>query len=731
MKKIILLFLVMVPVFSNLALAASSDDMILLDNSISRTEFGKKIFWVEDKEKKITIHDIHTVPDWRKNNADSINFGFTGSSYWFQFTADNPGRADGTWYLEISYPMLDLVELYVPLKNGGYKTLTCGDIMPFGARDFIDKNYIFVLNQAPGASTYYLRIETTSSLNFTPIIMSPRAYVDKMNYEQPVVWIYYGFLIIMIIYNFLVFISSRDKSYLYYVLFLVSWSFFQLTLYGFAFQYLWPNSIWWANNALPFFMCTTIFLVGFFVRSYMEYPEKFKKIDRIQVFVIMIPALIWAGASLFIKYHYAIIGASAITIVMVFSMYVIGFWAMLRGSRPARYIIMAFSGLALGVLLYALKTFGILPTTFITHWSIQIGSSLSVILLSLGLADKINSMRFNLEVLYEKQKESEIKAKERTKFLEGIVSTIDSISDDFSILSSELDGISDNLTRLSIEQASTSDGISTLFEELVSATTNIYEATISQKDEGARSKEMVADLHESQIRLMDESERVVRSISEISRSANATRESLTTMIEKMDILNTGGNAIDQFITVIDDISDRVNLLSLNASIEAARAGNAGRGFAVVAVEIGKLAQATSENSKQIADQIKSIITDIADGSHIMNNTTKSTDVIFQMVTTVDSGVDSVRELMVKQGKALQMVVNQSDVINTMSNEIVISTDKQKNSMEHSMETVTRMSDMAQEIADSNQKIVNIARQISEKTARLSSVIIQSSAMEAV
>ena len=123
MKKIILLLLVMIPAFSNLALAASSDDMILLDNSISRTEFGKKILWVEDKEKKITIHDIHTVSDWRKNNADSINFGFTESSYWFQFTADNPGRADGTWYLEISYPMLDLVELYIPLKNGGYKTI--------------------------------------------------------------------------------------------------------------------------------------------------------------------------------------------------------------------------------------------------------------------------------------------------------------------------------------------------------------------------------------------------------------------------------------------------------------------------------------------------------------------------------------------------------------------------------------------------------------------------------
>ncbi len=245
---------------------------------------------------------------------------------------------------------------------------------------------------------------------------------------------------------------------------------------------------------------------------------------------------------------------------------------------------------------------------------------------------------------------------------------------------------------------------------------------MNQQSEGEKSKKLVAGLNDAQKTLIRESVKVAKSVEEISRSARATEESLRSMTERMGVINAGGKEISQLVMMIDDISDKINLLSLNAAIEAARAGDYGRGFAVVADEIGKLAQATSDNSKSIAGRVKSIITDIDEGTGLVGSTRESTDVIFSMVGTISSGIDAVRELMVEQNGALEMVVKQTDVIETRSREVVISTQEQKNSMVQSMHTVERLAEMAQEIAAANRRIMDFVGSIVTNSKKLADLV---------
>jgi methyl-accepting chemotaxis protein len=395
---------------------------------------------------------------------------------------------------------------------------------------------------------------------------------------------------------------------------------------------------------------------------------------------------------------------------------------MIRKSREAMFMTIAFTGIFLGILLYVLKTFGVLPTNFFTQWSIQIGSSLVVLLLSLGLADKINMMRRDLQKLFEEQKGSERKERERADYLEGIVGTANVISEEFLKVSRELGEISSKFSQLSMEQATTSEEMSATYEELVSSIERIHESNMNQQAEGERSKQLVDELNAAQKALIRESIQVAKSVEQISKAAKTTEESLVSMTGRMNVINSGGKEIDQFVTMIDDISDKINLLSLNAAIEAARAGEYGRGFAVVADEIGKLAQATSDNSKNIASRIKAIIVDIDEGTALVGHTKSSTDVIFSMVGTIGSGIEAVRELMVKQNTALELVVKQSNIIDTLSREVVASTQEQKNSMMQTMHTIERLAEMASEISTANLRIGDFVRSISSNSDRLASVV---------
>jgi two-component sensor histidine kinase len=142
-----------------------------------------------------------------------------------------------------------------------------------------------------------------------------------------------------------------------------------------------------------------------FTRAFLETAKNTPRFDIIMRGLVILSG-IGVVASLVTSYHFAV---RLTNVVGMFSVliWVNGFLCLLQGVRAARYYMLAWSALILGVAVLSLKNFGILPHTTWTIWAPQIGSATEIILLSLGLADRIKTLR--------RQKEQAEKALMETK----------------------------------------------------------------------------------------------------------------------------------------------------------------------------------------------------------------------------------------------------------------------------------------------------------------------------
>ena len=239
-----------------------------------------------------------------------------------------------------------------------------------------------------------------------------------------------------------------------------------------------------------------------------------------------------------------------------------------------------------------------------------------------------------------------------------------------------------------------------------------------QVKEGELTGQMADRLRIVQKEVVTTSTSVLDDIRNIISSTENTRENLEELSAMMKIIDEGGRNITSIISMINDITDQINLLSLNAAIEAARAGEHGRGFAVVADEIGKLAQLTSDNSKGISEQVTRISGDISTGINIMETATEATERITTLVTDIDSAIGGVTDALARQEDSINEVISQVQNINDFSKTVSISTSEQRTAMMETAETIQRLTGMAQKISENSEVLLTITVVLNKKADEL-------------
>jgi signal transduction histidine kinase len=373
---------------------------VMLGKGFTEISLAEHIEILEDRSRKLTITDMASekVSEmFLPSTEGRQNFGYTPSAYWVRFTIKNTSGQTIKWYLEVGYHFLDSIELFIPLRYGGYRMKKGGDLLPFKEREIAYRNFIFQLEEPPdGESTYFIRFETTSSMIIPLTIWSQRSLIEKINREQIIFGVYYGAMLIMLIYNLFLYASIRERTYLYYVLFISGYILFQMSLNGLAFQYLWPDNVWWENKGITYFINFTVFFILQFTRSFLNTSDNNPILDRVLLYL----SLLTIGGFVF----YPLLNSAwGIHISNLFAFFCIvtvilsGVVSMLKGNRSARYLLIAWTAFLLGAALFILKLYAFFPEIFITEWGIQVGSVMLVVLLSLGLADVINTLKKSKE----------------------------------------------------------------------------------------------------------------------------------------------------------------------------------------------------------------------------------------------------------------------------------------------------------------------------------------------
>lgn len=300
-------------------------------------------------------------------------------------------------------------------------------------------------------------------------------------------------------------------------------------------------------------------------------------------------------------------------------------------------------------------------------------------------------------------------------FRERIGKLIRNISDMVFSLSSateEMSASSTTLAESSQNQAASAEEVTATIEEVSAAMEGIAGST---SDQFTNISTLINQIHELSgiITEMGHDAKETAALTEtISSQARSGSKSLEYMKESMSKISASSGDIQNIVGIINDISDKINLLSLNAAIEAARAGDAGRGFAVVADEISKLADQTAHSIKEISALILENETEISRGTENVRTSVETISRIISGVNVISDFINSAYARMQKEME-LNAGINQgADSIKQRSDEIRIATDEQKIAFTEITKSVSNINAMTQSNASSSEEMAGSAEEIS-------------------
>lgn len=351
---------------------------------------GKDLYIYEDKTESLSINDTSSM-NFQESTSQTPNLKLNTSDFWIKFSIKNNSESEHL-LLAIDYPSLDKCDFYTRTENGYYKQ-SISDTLKFSERKYQHQNFVFDIKlPKDSTSTYYLKVNSSEQMILPIVLGTPKGIAEKLLVHDLIWGIWIGIVLVMIFYNLFLFISTKDKSYLYYVLYTAFISLTQTSLSGYTYRFIFNNSPHLYNKALIVFPGLAGICAVLFVSSFLNTKQRTPLLHKLFGIILFL-----YGTAILLRIFsydiasYRMIDYAAISISIL--IYVAAVKIARQGFRPARYFLFAWTMFLLGLILYSLRNLELVPDNLFTNYTMQIGIALEVALLSLALADRINILK--------------------------------------------------------------------------------------------------------------------------------------------------------------------------------------------------------------------------------------------------------------------------------------------------------------------------------------------------
>lgn len=378
---------------------AAQTPVVIRDDVNQHIFTYKEIEVLEDPSGSLGIDQVRQADQKGRFKASAASTPQTlnlSSNYWFKIKIKSNPAAEKHYLLEFFDQTIDEITVYMPNTAGGYQETFLGDQYPFAERRLKHKNFeIPIDNSGQETNTYYIKIKSSQIADAIIVLRSVDFFIAYALNEYLFFGVFYGMILVFSLYNLVLFISMKQREYLYYVLYILSVGAYEMSTDGIAYQYLWPNHPQFNQIAYAVALCSTSVFALLFTRQLLHLNVKAPKINMIIIGAIVLRLLFFLYCLLF---DHALFSFKFLEVVPLTLAFFAGIYVYLKGYQAARFFVLGYSVLFIGFILKFLIMlgYGWLNFGVVSYYSLSFSFVAEMVLFSFAIADQLRLLKDNI-----------------------------------------------------------------------------------------------------------------------------------------------------------------------------------------------------------------------------------------------------------------------------------------------------------------------------------------------